>query len=69
MEKQYNHDANLVLPRFKEGLVVLGRTTQPATSSAALRLDDSMSPHHTNPLQVMSPNLDRTQPQNPSIRA
>ena len=48
----------------------LDRITQPATSPSTLcsgvGLEDSMSPHHTKPPQVMSPNLDQTQPQNPA---
>ena len=64
------HDANLCVDEIQGGFgsaslrECLGRIPQLATSSATL--GDSMSPHHTNPPQVMSPSPDQTQPQNPA---
>ena len=67
------HDANPGVDEIQGGFgsvslrECLGTITQPATSSATRRsgegLEDSMCPHHTNPPQVMSPNLDQTHPQ------
>ena len=67
------HDANPGVDEIQGGFgseplrQCLGRITQPATSSATPRsgegLEDSTSPHHTNPPQVMSPSLHQTHPQ------